>query len=1224
MRAVKYLVLTLLVGYCLSLVLYAASSGIDPTHFSQAEEAKPEPVTEVIPLPAVPQSAAQSLFVASLDTDNLVSEAPKPDMTAAAPPLLPLDLAQRRAQNLTSSSVRVDLPQTPDVAVPELVVAKPATAELAVAPEAIAPEATAPEVVVPDVPVPDALVPGPAVVASAPATAPEVIIPDVVVPDVLVPGLVFAELVPGDTPVSASSAPVDSPNAPALPELLLAAADTPKADSAASSDTSSDAPPQGQPGFALPLPTSGKGLVAPAATPVAKEMAPPAASPNAPAPQTTAPQVPALPKLNSPANAGQQAKVPATAGSRPEQASKPEKIPGNEPVNLPFPFAATSEETPAMTSSATSSREPATGDLLLRRLPNGLTVLVKKDDRFPLVSLRLYVHAGSSYETPEQAGISHVLEHMVFKGTESFPKGSIATSVESSGGYLNAATSFDYTVYITDMTKANWKAGLGILKEMAFSPTLDPAELESEKDVVVAELKRSKDTPSGRLFDAVLAGVMANTPYERPIIGYEETIRAFTSQGIRDYIKTWYQPRSMLLVISGNVDLDEAFALAEATFGSLQNNPVIAEPVRPAPVPATRTNLTIETGPWQKAHLVMAFPAPALADVRSAQLDVLSHLMGGDTTSHLFRTYQYEKGLVDAISMSNYNFEGSGFIAIEATLDAEKLVPFWTAFTKDMAGLGLRTFTQAEMDRAKLNIENTLYRSKETLSGLTSKLGFFQFLYGSLDAESNYLQAVQTTGPDTLSALASGTFRPETATVAALLPETTPLEAFGLPKGTASVAQWLMEEMERNWPATNSDDAAKSAKASPDAPEIISLGNGCTVIMQHDATLPYISATLMYTGGDSLLDRANEGLGSFTASLLTKGTGPAAGKKGRSTNEIREFLADRAADLSATSGRQTFSLSFDCPTRFADDLFALMGEVLQNPALLEEEAQRVRQNQVAAIVQAEDSALSLAFRRMFPHFFPKHPYGLMQLGNKENVESFTTAMARQFWKRQVAQPWTLSLCGSLDKETLERGLKAIPVATDKAVALAKPQWSGNKTLDLHLAGRNQAHLMLVFPTTPLGSEDEAGLTLLQTVLDGQSGLLFRDLRDRQGLGYTVSAFNWKAQKAGAMVFYIGTQPETLEQARAGFASIIKTLHGELLPNGELERGKNLMEGSYYRKRQSLGARSTEAATLHVLGLPLDAERQMITRASKLQPKDLQQLARQYLDLGKAYTVTVLP
>ena len=166
------------------------------------------------------------------------------------------------------------------------------------------------------------------------------------------------------------------------------------------------------------------------------------------------------------------------------------------------------------------------------KLKNGLTVLIQEDRRFPLVSTRLYVHAGSGYEDPKEAGISHVLEHMVFKGTENYPKGQIAATIEELGGYLNAATSFDYTVYISDLPADAWKTGLKVLRDQAFYPTIDAAELESEKEVVISELERGEDSPFGLLFKKLQQQTMKGTTYAWPIIGYRDTIKAITRDDI--------------------------------------------------------------------------------------------------------------------------------------------------------------------------------------------------------------------------------------------------------------------------------------------------------------------------------------------------------------------------------------------------------------------------------------------------------------------------------------------------------------------------------------------------------------------------------------------------------------------------------------------------------------------------------------------------------------------
>ena len=893
--------------------------------------------------------------------------------------------------------------------------------------------------------------------------------------------------------------------------------------------------------------------------------------------------------------------------------------------------------------------ESAAGETIVRKLPNGLTVLVRKDDRFPLVSLRLYVHAGSAYEQPDQAGISHLLEHMVFKGTDKRPKSAVATDVEKTGGYLNAATSFDYTVYLTDMTKDHWKTGLDVLKDMAFHASLNPAELEAEKDVVIAELKRGEDNPGQRLFRMIQQEAFKGTPYADPIIGYEKTVRAISRDDMRAYIERLYQPQSMLLVICGNVKPDEALAEAQAQFGDLENTRPVTPPASLESALAPKGfAAVVESGPWQKVHLALALPAPGRGDVRAAQYDVLAQLLGGDATSRFYRTYKYEKRLVDSISVGNYDLERLGAFYIQVTLDADKLPAFWEAFSKDLAGLASATFTQDELNRAKLNIEDDLFRSKETLAGYASKLGAFAFSGAGERGESNYLSVVRDTDQRVLTELLKTTFRPDALSLAVLLPEgARPPQAGKAPapektaeksadkqaaeKGeqanAASSASpssadqwkaWLTNVLAAKWksPEAGKTQAAQAGKAG--GPEVIDLGQGRTLILTPDTTLPYVAVTMTFSGGDSLLTEKDQGLAAFTASLLSKGT------KKLSATAMEDYLADRAASFSATAGRQGFSVNMNFPARFTADMFDLLQSSLVTPAMKDDEASRVSENQVAAITAREDQPTGLAFRRMFPFLFGNHPYGFLQLGEKDRVAAFTAKDAKEFWREQTLRPWALSVCGSYDKDAILAAVKKLPVPAKKEKTVDDPAWGKTKELDLKLAGRQQAHLLMVFPAVGYGNPDEAGLDLLQNILAGQSGLLFRDLRDKQSLGYTVTAFPWKSAKAGALVFYIGTEPGKLAQAEAGFRSIIKELQSEPLPAEELERGKNQIRGDYYREHQSLASRSSEAAALTVLGLPLDYARNMVDKTRAVDAKTLQQLARKYLQPDKAYMVVVKP
>jgi len=242
------------------------------------------------------------------------------------------------------------------------------------------------------------------------------------------------------------------------------------------------------------------------------------------------------------------------------------------------------------------------------RLKNGLGVLVKEDDRFPLAHIRMLVHAGSAYETRAQAGISHVLEHMVFKGAGDMKPGEVARRIEDVGGSLNAATSFDDTVYHVEVPDASWKLGLSVVADMTFKPALIPAQLTSEKEVVLAELKRGEDTPGSMLFETLQGMVFKGTSYEWPIIGFRDTVRATTSQSMRQYIAPLYQPQNMLLCVVGKVKAAEVLAEAERLLGGIQNTARITPPT-----PFDLQKNAGRSSPWCRAcgtRCTLAWPSP--------------------------------------------------------------------------------------------------------------------------------------------------------------------------------------------------------------------------------------------------------------------------------------------------------------------------------------------------------------------------------------------------------------------------------------------------------------------------------------------------------------------------------------------------------------------------------------------------------------------------------------
>ena len=849
------------------------------------------------------------------------------------------------------------------------------------------------------------------------------------------------------------------------------------------------------------------------------------------------------------------------------------------------------------------------------RLENGLTVLVKEDSRFPLVAVRLFVKAGSAWERPEEAGMSHLLEHMVFKGSKTSGPG-VDKKVENAGGSMNAYTSYDLTTYLTDLPSAKWKEAMAAVRDLAFDPLLKQADLDAEREVVLAEKKQRGDSPMTRLFQTTLAHTLKGTPYQTPVIGTEEALRGITPDMMRDYIKRRYDPRDMVLSVAGDVKAPEVLAEARHLFGGYRNHNVLKlEPsVDPADL-ARGLVVDVKPGPWNKVFVSLAVPMPGMKDGLMPAADVLAHLLSGDDTALLPRSLRIEKQIVDAVDASSMSFERAGAFLILAQLDPDKAEAYLKDIAACLASLKAGDFTDAQIARAKLNLEDNYLRGLENISNIAETMGSEYFYDPASVGGERWLAAVRGVDRAQLQQVIDQWLRPDALTVAALVPQGRDGGKAALDDASARAA------VVSAWPETGKPqkaDKASAEKGGDVKPEIVDMGKGRTLVLLPDRSLPYVSATLAFSGGELLASEEEEGLAALTASVLTSGT------EKLGLHDINVYLSERASGLSAGASTKQFSLRMDAPKRFAPEVFTLMKEVLESPAFREEDVERSKREQIASVVSREESAMGLMGRNLRHFLFQKGAYAHRSGGDPARVAKFSRDDVAGFWQKQAVRPWVLCVAGDFDRAEVESFARSLPAPSAPRLESTAPDWNSARTLDLKLPGRDQAVYVMLFPTAGADDEDRAALRLLSECLSGFTGMLYQELREKQSLGYSVFPIDWASKETGFLAFGIVASPQNLDKAKASFEAIVRELRQKELPAETVERAKAVAEADYYKSRQSRAMRAGEGASLVLQGKSLDHAMKKLEEMKAVTAAQMRDVAAKYLVLGRAYDLRVTP
>ncbi|MEE8219587.1 MAG: pitrilysin family protein, partial [bacterium] len=777
-------------------------------------------------------------------------------------------------------------------------------------------------------------------------------------------------------------------------------------------------------------------------------------------------------------------------------------------------------------------------------LPNGLKVILRENHSAPVVTLQAWVRVGSAQESDGQAGMAHVLEHMLFKGTERRGVGEVARAVESRGGTLNAFTSYDHTVYHVEMASRDLPVGLEVLADAIQRSTLDQDELRKETQVILEELKRSRDRPARELYRRLLEKAFRVHPYRRPVIGYEETFKTFTRPALLAFYRRWYRPERTFLVIVGDIDVPAVTALVKRHFGSKEWRAPehLANDLPPEP-PQERFRAVVFRYPAAKARLSVGFHIPRAADPSVHALDALAFILGHGQSSRLFRRVKEDQQLVHEVSSYAMTPRDPGLFVSTAVLDPPNLERALRAVVTEMFRLAREGPAAEELQKAKVNLVSDFIYDQETMGGQARSLGFFESVMGDVKAVQTYVERVRALTPADLRRVARTYLKPSNCTVAVLIPDGAAGEVDEARLGRLVRAS--MEAVE-----------AEEGESKPQVGGVVKtvLGNGLTLLVKENHAVPTVAIRVALLGGLRYETPETNGVSRLMARLLTQGSA------NHTAAQMAEAVESIAGRMKGFSGRNSFGLEAKFLSEDWGRGLSLVAEALLTPTFDPEEVEKKKAETLAAIAQRRDDMFHETLLLFTRTLYDGHPYAMDPLGTEASVRALTRGDVLRFYRRGLApRHLVLAVVGDVESEAVRRAVERL-FGTLEDRRPSPPKLPRIESLRVAKKAslerpKRQAHVILGFPGVRFDSPERYPLDVLEGVLAGQAGRLFVELRDKRSLAYSLTAFARPNLDPGFIAVYMGTSPEKLEEAVAGIRRELKRLVEEPVGAEELEAAK---------------------------------------------------------------------
>jgi len=827
-------------------------------------------------------------------------------------------------------------------------------------------------------------------------------------------------------------------------------------------------------------------------------------------------------------------------------------------------------------------------------LDNGMTVLVSEMPCTSTVGIYALVKVGLTTEGKYLGtGISHFLEHMIFKGTEKRLVGQIGKEVKALGGYVNASTGLDRTVYLINIPKENFDQGLDVLSDMLMNARIDAKEAEKEKKVVLNEIRLHNDNPLRKLSSLIFKNVYVRHPYQHPVIGYEELFKSISQENLMDYYKTHYIPNNMIFAVAGNIKKEEVLPKIEEVFKDFKPSPYLLRNVPQEPEQNSFRHYEQEY-PTNKTRFSMAYQTVDILDKDLYALDVLAMVLGQGNSSRFYKKIYSDLRLVDGISASSFTPMDKGVFEVEATLDRENLEATVDAVKSVISAVKKKGVTAKELAKSKKRVISHNIFDNQTPGQVAYRVVTDEAYTGDYDFSKAYIRGIKSVTSKDIKAVARKYLNDSNLTLVVLKPK-----------------------------SDNADsESSKKIEPSTEVQKVV-LDNGLTILLREDHALPLIAVKLALHGGTRRETSEKNGLSQLMVGLWVRET------KSKSPLVLAETVESMGASFGGFSGRNSFGITFFLLSEDLDKGLNIFEDVVKNPLFSRVEFDRDKKQTKESIIAREDDVYFLASNELRETLFLKHHFRLDTAGTLESVENIELSDVVSFHKEYVVpNNMVLSIFGDFSKpemlNLLKKKFASLEPGELDSISFAEdiPKETREKTI---YSDKNQAVLMIGFQGPTMKDDDRQGMHIATSVLGSSlSGRMFNKIRDTFGQSYTLGAGHTPGIDTGLVEFYVGTSAEDIDKVEEVLLAEIRDIAENGVTEGELSDSKAYSKGRYKTQLDTSAAFSALVTFDELYGFGHDYYKGYDQRIDEVTNEDVKRVVQKYLNISNAVVIKLLP